>query len=232
MKDLFTFENHPVRIHQEPNGEILWCAIDVATSLGYTDPQRAVSTHVDDEFATIRAIQTTGGVRQVKFLMEPALYQLIGSSTKPEAKKFTRWAITEVFPALRKTGQYTMSWREEQDTLYHANKILQNLANHSKKLALTPEELTSAIEESLFEATGKSFRDMLKIPTPFEVPQTRLAKLKASARRCLSDALDYSSKEPTGNSSSRFVIKYLIPALSYFVDKTHNALPTEVAHND
>jgi hypothetical protein len=163
--------------------------------------------------------------------MEPALYQLIWASERPEAKKFTRWAITEVFPSLRKTGQYTMPWKETQDALYHANKILKQLANHSKKLALTPEELTQAIEDQLTQATGKSFRDMLKIPTPLEVPQTRLAKLKSSARRCLSDAFDYVSKEPTKNANSRFVIKYLIPALSYFVDKMHNTLPTEVAND-
>ena len=47
-----------------------------------------------------------GRDRNTNFITEPALYDLIFSSRKPTAKAFKKWVVTEVIPAIRKTGAY------------------------------------------------------------------------------------------------------------------------------
>lgn len=46
--------------------------------------------------------------RDVWFVNEPGLYQLIFKSQKEEAKAFQRWVTEEVLPQIRKTGGYVM----------------------------------------------------------------------------------------------------------------------------
>lgn len=49
---------------------------------------------------------TLGRVQETNFINEPALYEVIFSSRKPAAKAFKKWVVTEVIPAIRKTGVY------------------------------------------------------------------------------------------------------------------------------
>ena len=39
---------------------------------------------------------------------EPGIYQLIGASKKPEAKKFQRWLFHDVAPSIRKKDSYSI----------------------------------------------------------------------------------------------------------------------------
>lgn len=80
---------------------------DVATALGYKNPQKAVRDHVDDEDRTVNESFTVNGTAPV-FINESGLYSLILSSKLPSAKRFKRWVTSEVLPALRKTGSYTV----------------------------------------------------------------------------------------------------------------------------
>ena len=48
------------------------------------------------------------------YINEPGLYALILKSEMKEAKKFQKWVITEVLPAIRKTGTYTKPTNENK----------------------------------------------------------------------------------------------------------------------
>ena len=52
------------------------------------------------------ALQRSNRLRE-KWLQEPAVYQLISKSKRPEAVDFQKWFFEEVLPSLRKNGFYT-----------------------------------------------------------------------------------------------------------------------------
>lgn len=115
MNELSIFENpefgsiRTTMIDDEP----WFVGKDVATALGYKNSRDAITKHVDDEDkeiiqksqnATLDFISNRG----LTIINESGLYCLILSSKLPSAKKFKRWVTSEVLPAIRKTGTYTM----------------------------------------------------------------------------------------------------------------------------
>ena len=81
---------------------------DVAKILGYTNPSKALSDHVDTEDKLNNETLLSLGQRGGWLINESGLYSLILSSKLPSAKKFKRWVTSEVLPAIRKTGSYNL----------------------------------------------------------------------------------------------------------------------------
>ena len=81
---------------------------DVAGVLGYTNPSKALSDHVDTEDKLNNETLLSLGQRGGWLINESGLYSLILSSKLPKAKKFKRWVTSEVLPAIRKTGSYNL----------------------------------------------------------------------------------------------------------------------------
>lgn len=90
------------------NNEPYFVGKDVATVLGYADTDGAIRKHVDEEDKLTRQIDGGGQRRIAAIINESGLYSLILSSKLPNAKKFKRWVTSEVLPAIRKTGSYTV----------------------------------------------------------------------------------------------------------------------------
>jgi phage antirepressor protein len=94
---------------------------DVAEILGYTNPQKAIRDHVDDEDRTVNDSFTVNGTKGL-LINESGLYSLIVASKLPAAKKFKRWVTSEVLPAIRKTGSYTVP-KLEKNPKYRTRMI-------------------------------------------------------------------------------------------------------------
>ena len=90
------------------NGEPFFVGKDVAEILGYTNPQKAIRVHVDDDDKGVNEMDTPGGIQSVVFINESGLYSLILSSKLPTAKKFKKWVTSEVLPAIRKHGVFAL----------------------------------------------------------------------------------------------------------------------------
>ena len=110
MNELQIFENdefgkvRTVVIDNEP-----WMVgKDVADALGYANSRDAISRHVDDEDKGVAKCDTLGGKQDLQIINESGMYDLVFGSKLPTAKKFKHWVTSEVLPALRKTGSYTM----------------------------------------------------------------------------------------------------------------------------
>jgi prophage antirepressor-like protein len=96
-------------------GDIWFRGTDVASSLGYLDPGKAVRTHVDDEDKVKLDNLRGGKTPPLKnrnegsqiFISESGLYSLILTSKKPEAKEFKRWVTSVVLPQIRQTGSFS-----------------------------------------------------------------------------------------------------------------------------
>lgn len=108
MNDLQVFNNPKfgeVRA-VEINGDPWFVGKDVATALGYQNPQRAIRDHVDGEDKGVTDMVTPGGKQSISIINESGMYSLIFSSKLPKAKEFKRWVTSEVLPSIRKHGGY------------------------------------------------------------------------------------------------------------------------------
>lgn len=81
---------------------------DVAEVLGYSNPQKAIRDHVDDEDKGVNEMDTPGGKQNIAVINESGLYSLILSSKLPKAKEFKHWVTSEVLPAIRRHGMYAV----------------------------------------------------------------------------------------------------------------------------
>ena len=99
------------------NGEPWFVGKDVATILGYAKPENAIANHVDDEDKLNNEPLSSLGQRGGWLINESGLYSLILSSKLPTAKKFKRWVTSDVLPAIRKTGSYSIQNKPDSYTI-------------------------------------------------------------------------------------------------------------------
>ena len=108
MNQLKVFENEEfgkVRA-VEIDGDLWFSGKDVAESLGYTNPRKAILDHVDIEDRGVTKCDTLGGKQDMTIINESGLYSLVISSKLPSAKRFKHWVTSEVIPSIRKNGGY------------------------------------------------------------------------------------------------------------------------------
>ena len=120
-----------VRTMVNEKGEPFFVGSDVAVVLGYSDPQKAVKMHVDDDDKLTRRIVVSGQNRNAIIINESGLYALVLSSKLPQAKAFKRWVTNEVLPQIRQTGGYlptrnarTGEMLTDSEMVEVANKII------------------------------------------------------------------------------------------------------------
>ena len=101
----------------EINGEPYFVGKDVAEILGYTNTSKALIDHVDDEDKLNNETLSSLGQRGGWLINESGLYSLILSSKLSNAKKFKRWVTSEILPAIRKTGSYSIQNKPDSYTI-------------------------------------------------------------------------------------------------------------------
>lgn len=142
MNDLTTFSNPEfgqVRT-VEINGTPWLVGKDVATALGYKNPQRAIRDHVDTEDQGVTKTVTPSGEQEMLIINESGLYSLILSSKMPKAKAFKRWVTSEVLPAIREHGAYESVKAKQhieqlEATNTRLNAAIQNVSSAKAALA-------------------------------------------------------------------------------------------------
>lgn len=120
----------------EIDGEPWLVGKDVAAALGYSNPRKALTDHVDEEDKGVTKCDTPGGTQEMTIINESGLYSLILSSKLPAAKKFKRWVTSEVLPSIRKTGGYLPPAAEK--TLADLTAAVQLLTERLDALAEAP----------------------------------------------------------------------------------------------
>lgn len=127
MNELKIFENPAfgkVRV-VEQGGEPWFVGKDVAEILGYSDLNKAVAMHVDDDDKKLNdKTSPSFGQRGTTLINESGLYSLVLSSKLPDAKKFKHWVTAEVLPAIRKTGGYIAGSEKMSDAELMAKAVL------------------------------------------------------------------------------------------------------------
>mgnify|MGYP000638518701 FL=1 len=101
----FDFESHNVRVVLGQDGEPMFVAADLLSTLNL---DRKALERLDDDEKGVSSIHTPGGQQEMTVVNESGLFNLVLGSRKPEAKRFKRWVTHEVLPSIRKTGSYAM----------------------------------------------------------------------------------------------------------------------------
>lgn len=116
MNKLETFKNaefgtvRVVMINETPR----FVGKDVAEALGYSNPSKAIISHVDDEDKTFIMMDLAHfqngnvpkGQTKTALINESSLYSLILGSKLKSAKRFKKWVTSEVLPSIHKHGIY------------------------------------------------------------------------------------------------------------------------------
>ena len=115
---------HEVKIFESPesgtlrtvtiNGEPWLVGKDVAEALGYSNPRKAISDHVDAEDRGVTKCDTLGGPQEMTIINESGLYALVLSSKLPTARRYKHWVTSEVLPSIRKHGLYATAETAER----------------------------------------------------------------------------------------------------------------------
>ncbi len=141
MNEMMIFQNQEfgaIRTISNEQGEVLFCAKDVAEALGYKLARKAVQDHVDKGDVLKWNTPTTSGNQLMTFINESGLYALILSSKLESARRFKHWVTSEVLPSIRKQGGYMVARPHESDEviLARALQIMQaTLARRDEQIA-------------------------------------------------------------------------------------------------
>ena len=136
MNNLTTFTHPELGSMRAVNsGDMPWfVGKEVATNLGYSNPTKAIINHVDDEDKQFVMLDfgeaesqngiVPSGKSKTTLINESGLYSLILRSKLPSAQRFKRWVTSEVLPALRRNGTYSMTNVDTNKALMEAVSII------------------------------------------------------------------------------------------------------------
>ena len=132
---------------------------DVATALGYSNPQKAVRDHISEEDRGVNEMDTPSGRQNLAIINESGLYALIFGSKLDSAKRFKHWVTSEVLPAIRKTGSYQMPMTTDQkiqltEKIDKVDNDLQEFKQDMPLLALECQRITRAKNQKVVPLMG------------------------------------------------------------------------------
>lgn len=120
---------------KDVNGELWFCAKDVANAIEYSDISHW-NRWLEEDDKLLLQNGGSGQSRNMTYISEPALYRVLIKTDVPKAKPFERWVTKEVIPSIRKTGVYTAVPTKSKEELAVADKEARSsIANIYLKLS-------------------------------------------------------------------------------------------------
>lgn len=156
----FQFQENPIQVVTDANGEPWFIAKEVAAVLGYSDAFEMTKKLDEDEKQNL---QIAGfGPRGVTIINEAGLYSSILTSQKEEAKPFKRWVTHEVLPSIRKSGSYTQaSHPAALDAATNAFKLIPAVVRAARMLGLDKNAAAISANNAVAKMTGTNVLHLL-----------------------------------------------------------------------
>ena len=172
----FKFEETPVRIVIDKQGEPHWIVKDVCDSLGLPNVTMALKKIEEKHINRIEVLDSRGVQHSMPTIDESGLYQLVLRSNKQKAKKFREWVTGVVLPTIRKTGSYSV--QSKTDALTRLDVIAEVIAvsrehelqlrdhsntldNHETRMTDMSQEITD-VRREVSEVKQKQLADPVK----------------------------------------------------------------------
>ena len=210
MNELSQVENFNAKIYGTAE-KPLFLARDIAEMLEIKN-NRDMLNNVDDDEKLMSVVSTSGQNRQMWFLTESGLYEVLMLSRKPKAKEFKR-KVKEILKTIRKHGAY-MTNDKAQDVL-NGNGLADLLIQAGEQLKEKDVIISQVKPKALFaEAVESSkgsilVRDLAKIlkQNNVEIGEKRLfAWLRDNGYLIKKLGSDYNS--PTQRSMNLGVMEF------------------------
>lgn len=156
---------------------------DLTTILGYANPSKALSDHVDEEDKLNNDSLSSLGQRGGWLINESGLYSLILSSKMPNAKQFKRWVTNDVLPSIRKHGVYATNdfIKKSLEDPAWAISVLQELQAKEEKIAIQAQQISEMQPKA-------SYYDLI-LQNKSTLPITKIAKDYGMSGRKMNDLL-------------------------------------------
>ena len=144
-----------VRSVMDESNEPWFCLTDICEALGLQTHK--VVQRLESTLLSKYPTDTGYGIKQVNFVNEDGLYDVILDSRKPEAKKFRKWITSEVLPSIRKDGGYIMAKEEEteEELMQRALNVAQARIERMKVEKALLEEKNKKQHEVILEQAPK-----------------------------------------------------------------------------
>lgn len=151
MDDAFVlnYRGAYIRVRRDADYNPLYCAKDVCAVLGYCNNRKAVQRLIDPKNVVKISTQTTAGARNMTYVTEPGLRDLILHSKAPNALDFLRWVpnvwkvlCNAKFAAKNQTAAPALqATPHELQVLLSAAKVVFKFAGHKgMRVTLAPEK--------------------------------------------------------------------------------------------
>lgn len=162
MNELSQVENFNAKIYgtvEEP----LFLARDIAEILEHSRASEMLKS-VDDDEKLMQEMFASGQNRQMWFLTESGLYEVLMLSRKPKAKEFKR-KVKEILKTIRKHGAYMTDTKLEEallnpDTLINLATQLKHEREEKAQLRALNSNL--AVENQIMQPKAQYFDDLVE----------------------------------------------------------------------
>lgn len=170
----FSFhDDHQVRVLFE-NGEPLFHANDLCVILEYANPHDAVRRHVEKDDLVKREVTDKLGRKQNNnFVLEAGMWALMLGSETPKAKEVKKWITSEVLPAIRKTGSYSVTEQKPQPPALLGEIAVWVMAQYVKNL----ERYISKSGQQISSRLHTYIRARFGVVNVRDIPSPRLDEL-------------------------------------------------------
>lgn len=135
FRQLIRFDNETITYIIDNDNNVWFTASAIANILEYSNKRQAIIDHVEAEDVMLYRdlkmyvdVVPHNAQDNTVYISEPGLYYLIFASHMPKARKFRRWILREVIPAIRKQGEYKLN-RNAQQKIHKLNETVEELRN-------------------------------------------------------------------------------------------------------
>ena len=213
--EIFTNEQFGEIRTVEENGNVLFCGSDIAKSLGYSNPSKALSDHCKG--ITKRYTPTSSGDQEMSYITEGDVYRLIARSKLPGADKFERWVFDEVLPSIRKHGMYAIDELIENPDLGIA-ALTALKEEREKRKAL--ETIVAVQNQQISELKPKATYYDIVLQCSDLLPTTEIAKDYGKSAKWLNEFLR--GKKIQFKQNGMWLLYQKYAENGYTMSKTHS----------
>ena len=159
----------------EAGGRVWFCARDVASALGYANPEDPGNRRCRPKGVRVHDLLTAGGRQKVKFIDEGNLYRLMAGSRLPSAERFESWIFDDLVPRTLKEGGYLLDIKGETDSelLSRALLLAENkIKERDRHISVLEEKnARNAIELNLQAPKVRYFDEVLHSASTYTTTQ-------------------------------------------------------------
>lgn len=167
------------------DGKIWFCASDVASALGYSNPRDAIVRHCKPMGVVVYDTPTRSAVQKIKYISEGNVYRLIAGSKLPAAEIFESWIFDELVPETLRNGGYILNKKGETDNELLARAMLlaqSRIRERDEHIGRLQQENTVALLRLKLQAPKVTYYDKV-LQSKSTYTTTQIAKeLGMSAR--------------------------------------------------